>query len=124
MWVWGERRNSALFIAHLRALARAYPHARKIHLIVDNCSAHDSQATREALQTEELARIVLHFLPPYCPLENRIEMLWKELHANITRNHTCTTIDELARRVDHFLATAQPWPGAKPSVARAQSKAA
>ena len=117
VWIWGERRDSALFIAHLRALIRAYPHARKIHLIVDNCSAHNSRATREALQTQELARIVLHFLPPYCPFQNRIELLWKELHANVTRNHTCPTIDELARRVHHFLTTAQPWPGAKPSVA-------
>jgi transposase len=124
VWVWGERRNSALFIAHLRALTQAYPHARKIHLIVDNCSAHDSQATQAALHTEELSRIVLHFLPPYCPFDNRIERLWKQLHANVTRNHTCATMDQLVQRVDHFLTTAQPWPGAKPSIARHQTNAA
>jgi transposase len=117
VWVWGNRRDSALFIDHLRALAKAYRRAAKIHLIVDNCSAHDSKATREALKTDELDRITLHFLPPYCPFENRIEMLWKQLHANVTRNHSCASIDELARRVDHFLIAAQPWPGAKPSIA-------
>jgi len=122
VWIWGERRDSALFIAHLQALTEAYPHARKIHLIVDNCSAHHSRATREALNTEELGRIVLHFLPPYCPFDNRIEMLWKALHANVTRNHTCSTIDDLTRRVDHFLTTAQPWPGAKPSLALAPAQ--
>jgi len=126
VWVWGERRDSALVIDHLRALAKAYPHAAKIHLIVDNCSAHDSKVTREALKSDELNRITLHFLPPYCPFENRIEMLWKQLHANVTRNHTCASIDELIQRVDHFMTTAQPWPGAKPSVAPgpAQNKAA
>lgn len=124
VWVWGERRDSALFIAHLRALVQAYPRARKIHLIVDNCSAHDSRATREALQTQELEPIVLHFLPPYCPFENRIEMLWRQLHANVTHNHTCGSIGELADRVDQFLIAAQPWPGAEPSLARAQTKAA
>jgi transposase len=30
---------------------------------------------------------VLHFLPPYCPDDNRIERLWKDLHDNVTRNH-------------------------------------
>lgn len=124
VWIWGERRDSALFIEHLRALGKAYPHARKIHLIVDNCGAHHSRATREALKTDQLNRIVLHFLPPYCPFENRIETLCKELHANVTRNHTCQCITQLQRRVDHFLTTAQPWPGAKPSVARAKNKAA
>lgn len=117
VWVWGKRRDSALFIDHLRALIKAYPRAKKIHLIVDNCSAHDSKATREALKTDELKPIVLHFLPPYCPFENRIEMLWKQLHANVTRNHTCRSVDELMTRVDHFLTTAQPWPGANPAAA-------
>ena len=33
-------------------------------------------------------RVRLHFLPPYCPNENRIERVWLDLHANVTRNHT------------------------------------
>lgn len=33
------------------------------------------------------AKIRLHFLPPYCPEENRIERPWLDLHANVTRNH-------------------------------------
>jgi len=119
VWVWGEHRDSALFIDLLRALVDAYPQAEKIHVILDNCSAHDSQATRKARQTEELKPIVLHFLPPYCPFENRIERLWEELHANVTRNHTCPSMDQLAERVDHFLTAAAPWPGSHPSTATA-----
>ena len=39
-------------------------------------------------QTVSLAgRIRLHFLPPYCPDENRIELLWLQLHSNVARNH-------------------------------------
>lgn len=119
VWVWGEHRDSALFIALLRKLVEAYPQAEKIHLILDNCAAHDSKATRSALATEELEPIALHFLPPYCPLENRIERLWEELHANVTRNHTCASIDELSQRVDHFLTAADPWPESHPSIAAA-----
>lgn len=117
VWVWGERRDSALFIDLLRALLDAYPTATRIHIILDNCSIHDSQATNEALATPEFQRLKLRFLPPYSPLENRIERLWRDLHDNVTRNHTCPTIDELARRVDHFLITADPWPGNHPALA-------
>lgn len=119
VWVWGEHRDSALFIDLLRALAEAYPGAEKIHVILDNCAAHNSQATRKALQTEGLQRIALHFLPPYSPFENRIERLWKELHANVTRNHTCPSMDPLVERVDDFLTAAAPWPGSRPSTASA-----
>ena len=119
VWVWGAHRDSALFLALLRALVEAYPHAKRIHLVLDNGAAHDSQATRRALQTEQLRRIVLHFLPPYCPFENRIERLWEDLHANVTRNHACASMDELAHRVDHFLVVADPWPGSHPSTATA-----
>lgn len=52
-------------------------------------------------------RIVLHFLPLCCPDHNRIERLWLDLHANVTRNHKCTTMAQLlgnARRyVDAYL---------------------
>jgi len=102
-----------------KALVHAYPQAPKIHLILDNCAAHHSQATGKALQTELLKPVVLHFLPPYCPFQNRIERLWEELHANVTRNHTCPSIEELGRRVDRFLTTADPWPGSHPSTAMA-----
>jgi transposase len=117
LWVWGERRDSVLFIDLLRALLEAYPHAKRIHLILDNCSIHDSQATQDALAKPEFRRLRLHFLPPYSPLENRIERLWRDLHDNVTRNHTCRSIDQLAARVDHFLTTATPWPGNRPSIA-------
>ncbi|MBK8233071.1 MAG: transposase [Candidatus Eisenbacteria bacterium] len=47
-------------------------------LILDNYVIHKSQWVVKALA--QLAdRIVLHFLPPYCPQENRIERLWKDV---------------------------------------------
>src|SRR5688572_4690975 len=36
-----------------------------------------------------VVRVALHFLPPYCPTVNRIERLWLDLHAVVTRNHRC-----------------------------------
>jgi transposase len=98
-WVEGERKNSDLFILQLwQLVGRDYPRARRIHLILDNYRIHSSQQTKLAL--ERLGgRVVLHFLPPYCPDHNRIERVWRDLHANVTRNHRCGTMDELMREV-------------------------
>jgi transposase len=95
-------KSSDLFIGLLHALARAYPAARKIHVILDNYKIHKSQRTQLALAALQ-GRIELHFLPPYCPDENRIERLWRDLHDNVTRNHTCRTMAELMREVRHYL---------------------
>ena len=48
-------------------------------------------------------RIKLHFLPPYCPDHNKIERKWKDLHAAVTRNHRCGTIEELMSNVERWL---------------------
>jgi transposase len=109
-WVGNGRKNGYLFVLLLRHLSQAYPKAQKIHLILDNYGIHKSHFVLNALAREFGGRIVLHFLPPYCPDENRIERLWADLHANVTRNHRCRTLKELLRNVDRFLARASPWP--------------
>ena len=46
----------------------------------------------------------LHFLPPYCPDDNRIERkVWREMHANVTINHRCRTIEELMDDAVYYL---------------------
>lgn len=57
-----------------------------------------------ALMTEFGHRLELHFLPPYCPNENRIERIWLDLHANVMRNHRQKTLDGLLDRVHGYLA--------------------
>ena len=96
-------------------VAQAYPTAKRIHVILDNYSIHSSQITRRAIEALG-GKVVLHFLPPYCPQENRIEMLWKQLHDNVTRNHCCGSIEELMEEVRGFLSAASPFPGPKPAL--------
>ncbi len=104
IWVQSNRKRSALFIDLLKKLAREYTDKTVIHLIVDNYVIHTSKITQKAV--EQLAgRILLHFLPPYCPDDNKIERcVWRELHANVTRNHKCKTMDGLLRQVRAYLA--------------------
>lgn len=98
----GDRKASWLFLNLLRALLDAYHRARTIHLILDNYTIHKSRIVQAWLAARG-ARFRLHFLPPYCPEENRIERLWRDLHANVTRNHQCQTIVELMQRVHRYL---------------------
>ncbi len=48
-------------------------------------------------------RVVLHFLPPYCPEGNCIERVWWDVYANVTRSHRCKTMQALMAEVDAYL---------------------
>jgi transposase len=103
VWVRGERKTSRLFIGLLKRLLVAYADKRVIHVVLDNFVIHSSRQTKLWL-AEFGGKFRLHFLPPYCPDDNRIERkLWRELHANVTVNHRCETIEELMTEAVHYL---------------------
>jgi transposase len=103
-----DRKNSQLFIALLERLRRGHPGASRIRLVLDNYAIHGSRAVRSYLaQHDDL--FLLHLLPPYSPEHNKIERLWRELHANITRNHRCRSIQELMARVEWYLSCENRW---------------
>ncbi len=106
-WVEAEKKNSMLFILLLHKLRKAYPRAKVIHVILDNYKIHSSEITQAVIASLD-GRIRLHFLPPYCPDHNKIERLWLDLHADVTRNHRCPDIDSLMRQVRRFLEQRSP----------------
>ena len=101
-WVAADRKSSLLFIALVQRLAAQNPLATKIHLVLDNFKIHDSKATQSAIAALA-GRVILHFLPPYSPEGNKIERLWLDLHANVTRNHRCKCMPELMKNVYNYL---------------------
>lgn len=104
-WAKAGRKNSLLFAAMLKKLAtETYPDAKVIHVVLDNFGIHTSKISQAAV-ADLGGRVVLHFLPPYCPQHNRIERVWLDLHANVTRNHRCRDMDELMREVVRYLMT-------------------
>lgn len=103
IWVEGEQKRSLLFILLLWKLHEHYPQAKKIHVILDNYSIHSTEQVKKSLATEAGSRFELHFLPPYCPDHNKIERVWQDLHANVTRNHTCVEMPALMQRVRDYL---------------------
>lgn len=105
IWVEGDKKNSLLFLYLLWELTQRYPEAKAIHVILDNYSIHHTQQVKAALASEVGQRLRLHFLPPYCPDHNKIERAWQDLHANVTRNHHCRTMNELMKNVIRYLKT-------------------
>jgi len=101
-YVEGDQKASWLFCKLLWRLASENPKAKRIHLVVDNYIIHKSKITQGVLESLG-GRIVLHFLPPYCPQHNLIEQVWGALHASITRNHRCRSMKELLRNVYDYL---------------------
>jgi transposase len=102
-WVEGDRKTSDLFIDQLWTLVlEDYPHAKCIHIILDNYRIHKSKRTEIALRALD-GKVKLHFLPPYCPDYNKIERVWKDLHDNVTRNHRCRTMKQLINEVREYL---------------------
>jgi transposase len=101
-WVEGESKNSELFARLIYQLGWDYPGVPRVHLILDNYSIHKSEFTR-LVRASCAGKVRFHFLPPYCPDDNRIERVWQDLHANVTRNHQCQTMDELMQEIRHWL---------------------
>lgn len=101
-WVRSERKNSLQVIALIRKLVDEHPETDVIHLILDNCKTHHSKITQAAVTALD-GKVKLHFLPPYSPDGNEIERIWLDLHANVTRNHRCSTISELMSNVYEYL---------------------
>ena len=97
-----DGKATGLFLNLLRALLEAYEDARTIHVILDNYVIHKSRVTLAWL-AEHGRRLELYFLRPYRPNENRIERLWLDLHANVTRNHQQKTLGALPRRAHRYL---------------------
>lgn len=108
-WVTHDRKTTDLFAMLLGEVYRAYPRARRIHFILDNYVIHKTAQVERVLARQARGKIVLHFLPPYCPDHNRIERFWQDLHANVTRNHQCATIEELMDEVTAYLRNPAGW---------------
>jgi transposase len=107
-WVEANKKDAWLFMDLLKKLTLVYPRARVIHVILDNYKIHSSHVIGIAL-ANFARRVRLHFLPPYCPDHNRIERIWQDLHANVTRNHRRRTMTQLMCDVRYYLCKRNRW---------------
>jgi transposase len=94
-------------IALFESLERAYPQLRKIHVFLDNARYHHAKLVREWLMRPG-RRIVLHFVPAYCPHLNPIERLWLVMHKHVTHRRSFAKFRDYADAMLTFLRETVP----------------
>ena len=70
--------SSAAVIAALAHFTNARPH-RLTLVIMDNAPMHHSEAVAQCFERWLAKGVGVHFLPPYCPELNKIEILWRKI---------------------------------------------
>jgi len=101
-----ETVDAASTIALLEALEQSST-MRRIHVFLDNARYHHARAVQGFME-QPGRRIVLHFVPSYCPHLNPIERLWKVMHENVTHNKTYAKFRDFADAVLGFLRKTVP----------------
>jgi transposase len=99
----GPKKNRFLFLDLLRVLDRVYAGAgfRRVYVVADNYSIHTAGDVRRWLACHP--RLVLLWLPCYCPKANSIERVFGDLHDKVTRNHRHRTLPSLLAEVQRYL---------------------
>jgi transposase len=91
----------------LRSIEALYPLLALIHVFLDNARYHHAKLVQEWLARPG-CRIVLHFIPPYCPHLNPIERLWGLMHRNVRHNKCYATCAQFADATLSFLRETVP----------------
>jgi transposase len=97
-----EKVDALSFIKLLGEIEGTHTATRLIHVFVDNASYHKAGVVKEWL-AKAGRKVVLRFLPPYCPHLDPIERLWALMHENVTHNRDHKTFTEFRREVVKFL---------------------
>ena len=96
---WKNSRTFLDFIEYL--LVECYPTGR-LMLVMDNVSYHKSASVLAALSLFE-HRLLVIWLPPYCPELNLIERYWKHLKDLACANKLHDCIEQVVVSVEYML---------------------
>lgn len=95
-------KNSQTFIEFLEHLmTNCYPTGGLV-LVMDNAPYHRSAAVKAALSLYE-HRLLVFYLPPYCPTLNPIERFWRHLKDIALANKLFLTIENLLANLEQVL---------------------
>src|SRR6476619_7575413 len=102
--------TSAEFVGFLTALLAKAKWAREIHIVLDNLSAHKTQAVEQFLADHPKVR--LHFTPTYSSWLNQVEIWFAKIQRDLIARGIFTSVRDLARKlmryIRHYNKTATP----------------
>lgn len=102
-----EAANADSTIALLEAIEKAHQSMTRIHVFLDNARYHHARVVREWLALAG-RRVVLHFVPAYCPHLSPIERLWGLMHKHVTHNKSYPKFAQFRDAVLEFLTETVP----------------
>jgi transposase len=98
-----KRHTSAEFIAFLKQLLSRARWAKEIHIVLDNLSAHKTQAVEEFLTQHP--KVHFHFTPTYSSWLNQVELWFAKIQRDVIRRGVFTSVADLARKLRKYIAT-------------------
>ena len=95
------RHTSAEFIGFLTEIVERNPTPKEIHVVLDNLSAHKTQAVKEFL--EQNPRVRFHFTPTYSSWLNQIEIWFAKIERDVIARGVSTSVADLSRKLMRYI---------------------
>jgi transposase len=95
------RHTSQDFVAFLQDVVAHCPARQKIHIILDNLSAHKTRLVDEFLHKNP--RIQFHFTPTYSSWLNQVELWFGKIERDLIARGVFTSVADLARKIKRYI---------------------
>jgi transposase len=95
------RHTSQDFITFLKEVVALCPPGQKIHIILDNLSAHKTKLVRQFL--EQNPRVSFHFTPTYSSWLNQVELWFAKIERDVIAPGVFTSVSDLARKLRRYI---------------------
>lgn len=96
-----RRHTSAEFVDFLQELVAKARWAKEIHVVLDNLSAHKTQAVNEFLT--EHPKVRFHFTPTYSSWLNQVEIWFGKIERDVIARGVFTSVADLARKLRKYI---------------------
>ena len=96
-----QRHTSAEFVDFLTGLVNHARWAKEIHIVLDNLSAHKTQAVRDFLEANPKVRF--HFTPTYSSWLNQVEIWFSKIERDVIARGVFTSVADLHRKLMKYI---------------------
>jgi transposase len=95
------RHTSQDFITFLEEVVTLCPPRQRIHIILDNLSAHKTKLVQQFL--EQNPRVSFHFTPTYSSWLNQVELWFAKIERDVIARGVFTSVSDLARKLRRYI---------------------
>jgi len=95
------RHTSREFITFLKGLVERAQHAREIHVVLDNLSAHKTKEVEQFLT--EHPRVRFHFTPTYSSWLNQVELWFAKIQRDVIARGVFTSVADLGNKLRKYI---------------------